>query len=65
VHNKFNELEHNNAIVYLCHVHDLYCISVGYIVITECDMLNKYAFSVLNFELNSKLGMLRNTSRIF
>ena len=67
MHNKclgFNELEHNNAIVYLCYVHDSYCFSVGYIVITECDMLNKYAFTVLNFEVNSELGMLRNTSRI-
>jgi len=47
------------------YVHDLYCISVGHIVIAECDMLNKYAFAVLNFEVNCKLGMLRNTSRIF
>jgi hypothetical protein len=34
------------------------------IVIMECDMLNKYAFTVLNFELKSRLGMLRNTSRM-
>jgi hypothetical protein len=68
VHNKclgFNELEHNNAIVYLCYVHDLYRISVGYNVIMERNVLNKYAFEALNFEVNSKLGMLRNTSRIF
>jgi hypothetical protein len=61
----FNELEHNNAIVYLYYVHDLCCISVGYVLITECDMLNKYAFTILNFEVNSKLGMLMNISRIF
>jgi hypothetical protein len=68
VHNKclgFNELEHNDTIFHLCYVHDLYSISVGYIVITECDMLNKYAFTVLNFEVNSKLEILRITSRIF
>ena len=38
MHNKclgFNELEHNNDIVYLYYVHDLYSISLGYIVITE------------------------------
>jgi hypothetical protein len=37
----FNELEHNSVIVYLYYVHDLYGISVGYIVITECDLLDK------------------------